>query len=383
MPRARLTDRKIKALTTSEPQTTWWDEVLTGFGIRVTEAGRKTFIVRYRSNGRRPRKTLGTYPAMTLKKAREEAKKTLSGVTVGEDPAQRMSFKELAELYLERHAKKQKKSWEEDKRQLEKDLIPAWGDRNAASIRRADVHAVLDGIVDRGSPVMANRTRALASKVFAFALGRGIVEYNPVQGVPRPGKEKTRQRVLTAAEIKTLWKALDGETDVMAAAFRLRLLTAQRGVEVHSMRWSDLDGSWWTIPASVAKNELAHRVPLSDQALAIIEALRETREGARKRRKSEWVLPSPRKGHIRSVGSAVRSIRKRTPFDWTPHDLRRTAATHMTRDLGVSRLVVSKILNHSDSSVTAIYDRASYDPEKREALDAWGVRVAEIVTESN
>ena len=116
------------------------------------------------------------------------------------------------------------------------------------------------------------------------------------------------------------------------------------------------------------------QVPLSPEALGVLESV------LKPSALSDWVFPSRRGGHVRWVQSAVREIREQTPFDWRPHDLRRTAATFMTRELGVPRLVVSKILNHADSGVTAVYDRASYDPEKRQALDAWGKLVQEIVS---
>lgn len=374
MSTVHLTDRSLKSLRTSKSRDMFWDSVLPGFGVRVTQNGRKTFVVRYRLNGKRPRVTIGSYPAFGLADARARARTILLQVGTGEDPCRAESFAALADLYLERHAKPKKRSWRYDERQLKRDLLPAWGKRKAAEIRRGDVHEILDGILDRGSPAMANRTRALISKVFNFGITRGIVEHNPAAHVPPPAKLQSRQRVLSEEEIRELWTLLDSDllTPLMAASFKLRLLTAQRGIEVLSMQWDQVDGVWWTIPPEVAKNGLAHRVPLSAQAKAVLDGIQHLSGG------TPWVFPSPRdNGPIQWVQKASRELRGETSFDWTPHDLRRTAATCMA-SMGVQRVVLSKILNHVESSVTAIYDRASYDRDKQEALIQWGTELERI-----
>jgi len=104
-----------------------------------------------------------------------------------------------------------------------------------------------------------------------FGIEREAVETNPAQRVKPPTRERSQDRVLKDEEIRAVWQALDDENPVVAGTYKLRLLTAQRGIEVLSMRWSDIDGEWWTIPAEVSKNALPHRVPLSPQALAVLE----------------------------------------------------------------------------------------------------------------
>jgi integrase len=152
------------------------------------------------------------------------------------------------------------------------------------------------------------------------------------------------------------------------------LLTAQRRGEVLSLRWQDIDGTWWTIPAEFAKNGRSHRVPLSPEAVAILARLREGAEGP-------WVFPSPTAdGPIENPQKAVQRLRTCANVrNLRLHDLRRTAASHMT-GMGISRLTVQKLLNHAERDVTAVYDRHSYDPEKRTALEAWDRRLAEIVS---
>ena len=161
------------------------------------------------------------------------------------------------------------------------------------------------------------------------------------------------------------------------------------------MEWSeiDLESAWWTIPKEKSKNKLAHRVPLSSSAVRILTSLKEAQGKLKnvRRRKSAFVFQSPRYAgeHINEVQKAWQRLRPRAAellkieppaeLDITPHDLRRTAASLMT-GMGVSRLVVGKILNHVEQGITRVYDRHSYDKEKRDALDEWASRLAVIVS---
>ncbi|MGO9264366.1 MAG: tyrosine-type recombinase/integrase [Candidatus Binataceae bacterium] len=382
--RHSLTAAFIESIKPTDKRADYWDKKLPGFGLRVTENGVKTWTAMYRHGRRLRRLTIGGYPAISLADARDAAKRALRDAQLGADPASAKreardaeSFQELAHLYLERHAKIKKRSWQEDERIIKSELVPAWGNWKVADIERKDVIALLDKIVERGAGVMANRTRALISKIYNFAiLDRGMVEHNPAYKVANPGEEHQRDRVLGNAEIRALWKALDGEPIQIAAPFRLALLTAQRRGEVLGMAWSelDLDGGWWTIPAERAKNKLTHRVPLAPQALAI---LRERRAGVAM--DTPYVFPGPRHKPISNPQKWLRRIKKISGIEFKFHDLRRTAASLMT-GIGIERLVVSKILNHVERSITAVYDRHSYDNEKRAALLKWDIRLGEIVT---
>jgi integrase len=141
------------------------------------------------------------------------------------------------------------------------------------------------------------------------------------------------------------------------------------------MRWEDISDDMWTIPAERSKNGLLHRVPLSPLALELLGE-------AKQLSASNWVFPGPKPtAHLAgdSVDHALQHSREMLKVsDLTPHDLRRTAASHMT-GLGTSRLVVAKLLNHVESGITAVYDRHGYDTEKREALEAWGRRLFKII----
>jgi integrase len=384
MSRTILTDRKVRAITPPEKgQVDYFDERLTGFALRASQGGRKSWIVTYRHAGRFRRLTIGPYPRLSLADARREASKALHAATQGRDPAEEKqvvcleeSFDELAHEYLEKHAKVHKRSWAEDDRILKRELLPRWRRVKAKSITRRHVRRILDGIMERGSPIQANRTLALVRKIFNFGMQRDMVEVNPCHGLTRPGQERQRDRVLSPDEMRKFWKALDAVTPARAAIFKLLLLTAQRVGEVLTIRRADLDlaGRWWTIPAERSKNGLAHRVPLSKQALAILQTMLKDTGDCR------WVFPSADgNGPVTTLQKAVRRIRRDTKMDFRPHDLRRTAASHMT-GVGINRLTVAKILNHAEREVTAVYDRHSYDQEKRQALEAWGARLEKIVT---
>lgn len=378
--------RALQALKPSATQVDYMCLGFEGFGIRVYPSGRKAFFVRYRRGGLR-RFNLGNFPAVSLREARAKAESILGHVAEGDDPqADRqevlgaLTFGELAASFLEKHSKHRKRSWKEDERILNRELLPAWGKLSAVAVRRRDVAWLLDKIASRPAPIMANRVRALASRIFRFAVEREIVEFNPVTGTAAPGEERKRARVLSEEEIRTLWIAWEQEGSVTSAAFRMLLLTGQRLGEVLTMRWADVSGVWWTLPPGATKNKRGHRVYLSGQAMALLEEL------ARAGRGREWVFPSPRtKKNVTSLNVATRRFRTASGVaDWSVHDLRRTVATHMGRKpLSIPRQVIGFVLGHVDGGVTAIYDRAEREPEIETALRAWGSRLEDLVRGRN
>ena len=348
------------------------DGDLPGFGIRVTANDVRSFVLTYTVEGRQRRLTIGMWPAWTATAARERAKELRRLIDQGLDPLgmeqQRRAaatFGDLAQEYLQSHAVN-KKSGHVDAATLRRDVLPVWGHLKAEDIRRRDVIQLVEQKA-RAAPIAANRLLALVRKIFNWALSRDLLESNPCLQVKAPGIERERDRVLNATEIQKLWEGL--ETAPMSpevkAILRLILITAQRPGEVCEMEGCELDEGWWTVPALKAKNGLAHRVPLSSLAL---EQLSDRATPGR------WIFPSPRGDkpiHVAALSQAVRLSREHFGIDhFTPHDLRRTAASHMA-SAGVSRLVLQKILNHVETGVTKVYDRYGYDQEKRKALDLW------------
>jgi integrase len=412
----KLTDRTIKALKPKPARYEVWADGNAGFGMRVSPAGRKSWIYLYRFEGKSRRMTLGTYPAVGLASAHVKHAQAKELLEKGDDPGslhvekrraerQAETVQNLADEYLEKWARPRKRSAAEDERILNKDVLPAWGKRKARSITRRDVILLLDGIVERGSPIQANRTLATVRKMFNFAISRDIVDATPVAMVKAPARENQRDRVLSVGEIRIFWGGLDRAP--MSAAvklvLKLQLVTAQRKGELVGAALSefDFDEGVWTVPAERVKNGIAHRVPLSPLTLELIEEARAVAKQAEiarveklpgvEPREPEWLFPSPYgNGSIKpktvnnALQIAMEPVKKgKAPAinlkNMTPHDLRRTAASGMTA-LGINRLVVSKILNHVETGVTAVYDRHAYDNEKRHALEAWAAHLEGILS---
>jgi integrase len=404
VPKLTLTARGVAALETDRPQQDFWDELTPGLVLRVTEHGRKTYVVRYRANGTHRRMTLGRHPNLTLAAAREKAREALAAAQAGEDPAlerQRLrsseaTFEALAREVLAAKAERtRRRTREERERMLEKELLPAWGNRPADSIGRRDVLELLEAIVRRGSPVAANRTLRLVQLIFNEGLRRGFptVEANPAHMMQPPGRETRRRRYLSRDEIRTVWRALEPENLHTGAVFRLALLTAQRIGSVAAMRWEDVDAAdVWTIPEERFKGRRPHLVPLSAEALAVLEGLP---------RWQEYAFPSRADAeapYMTSTGPALQRIRARTDKldvpHWTAHDFRRTFRTHATRPenpehpkdpagLGVRPAVADAVLGHKEATLG--FDRYTGDreryllSEKREALRRWGAFIREAV----
>ena len=357
----------------------YFDDSTPGLSLRITPKDTRTWSLFYRTNGIQKRLTLGRYPAMGLADARELAHDAQRTVAKGGDPAadkraarQAVTFKELAAEYIERHAKPRKKSWAEDQRQIDADLLPLWKHKLAAAVSRRDVRDLLDRMADRGASVGANRTRALVSKIYNFGLERELVDHNPANGVAKVGRERSRERVLSADELRRVWAACDTQSPHVAAWFRLRLVLAQRGGEILQMRWQDLAGQWWNLPPGFVKNKQGHRVYLNRLATGILSGFSPT-EGC------DWVFPESLMGDHKHVSRRLAGAIRANIKDFRGHDLRRTAASFMTSG-GVPRFIVARVLNHSeDRDITGVYDRYSYDREKRAALTFWGKQLRAVL----
>lgn len=362
-----------------------WDSKLTGFGLRLSQGGRRTWMVMYRHEGRLRRHKLGTYPPLTLADAREMARDKLADVQKGVDVAavkqdarDADSFGDLARRYMSEYAAvKNKASTAKEKQyMLDADLLPKWEHRQAASITRREIIELVDAIAARGAAIHANRVAALVSSIFAFALDKEILQTSPGLRIPRPGAEQARKRTLTADEIKAVWSALDEEGAVIAGIFRIALLTAQRKSEIAGMRWNelDLDAGWWTIPEERTKGGREHRVPLTPTAIDILRGL-ETEP-----HDPVYVFRGGRIGQpIQNLGKALSRVRDRSKVVFWLHNLRRTATTIMASS-GVPQFIAGRILNHADDSVTARhYNVYAYDDEKRAGLLKLEQRVLAIV----
>ncbi len=387
-----LTARMIDGVPPSDKRREVPDGLLPGLYLVVQQSGAKSWAVRYRID-RRPRKmTLGPYPRLSLAMAREAAREALRQVAEGKDPsgtaaapeppmAQRsLTFAELVESFLERHVRPRNRAStaKETERLLRRNVLPTWKGRDPASITRADVIDLLDRLVDGGAAITANRTLAALSKLFNWAMDRGVLDQSPCVRVTKPGVERSRDRVLSDDELQAIWKAA-GELGWPFGTFvQLLALTGQRRNEVAGMRWSEIDlaTAVWTIPASRTKNGRVHDVPLSDSAVRLLKGVPAIR--------GEFILTTTHRGPISGFAKAKQQIdaivvaERGQPIPaWTFHDLRRTMASGMAR-LGIALPVIEKVLNHASGSfsgVVGVYQRHDYAAEKREALDLWSSQI--------
>lgn len=373
-----------------------WDAALPGFGLRITENGNRSWILMTRLHGRLIRYTVGAYPALSLSEAREDAREAIRMVARGEDPRDRRkepdailgTFAAVAEEFISKSTAGT--GWKKEQaRLLRKHVIPVLGEKRIEEIRRGDVIALLESIVETKKPILANRTRAVVSKLFSWALDRELIEAHPCTrlGSMMP-RERKRERVLTDDEITKLWKTWESMALPFGRLAQLLLVTLQRRGEVAMMRWPDVDLKARVWRLEMTKSGHGHEVPLSALALAILRKIPHV-DG------TEFVFPAQRRGNgscdtspdsndqdwcaFSGFSKATKTAKTESGLEnWRIHDLRRTGATNMAK-LGVPKETISRVLNHAEGGVTAIYARHSYFQEKRDALEKWGRRLASIV----
>ena len=370
----RFTDRYVRSLV--EPGE-YRDAMLPGFGLRIRRNGAKRWFVRYRAAGGHRRKILGDVELVSLADARKAARALLGDISVGIDPMEErdgMTFSRLAGRYLETHAKRRKRTWREDARVIDGDLLPRWGGRPADSITRADVIELLDDVVDRGAPVMANRTRALVSKIYNWAIERDMLESNPVIGTRPPAPNRAGENVLSHSQLSQLWLECEVRGSMTAFAWQLLILTGQREQEVLGMRWSEIDGEWWDIPGERTKNRRAHRVYLAPAALTVLQ-----RAGASVMAQREHVLLGPDgTSKLANTGTMRQRACKQLGFWWTLRDIRRTVASGMA-EIGIPRHIREICLNHTPQGVHAVhYERFDYAHERADAWSRWAAHLLDI-----
>jgi integrase len=403
MGRRTFTETWIKNLRPVQIRRDFTEAGRPGFMLRVWPGGQKTFVIRYTRDGHTTPLTLGQWPAMSLAEAHEEHAAARKQFTRGLDPkverertaveaavsAKReksergVTVRNVIAEWAWHYARKNRKHPREAVRLLRVYIGEPWKKRPAKELTRRDAVLLLDKIKAR-APVMANRIRDLSAQAFTFCVSRDLIAVNPFIGVPRPGgHEAPRERKLNREEIATFWRCLDREGIEISKAVRLGLklilVTAQRPGEVTGATWDEIDikGGKWTISAARSKNGKAHEVPLTSLAVEIIEELRTLAKNR------PHLLPSVQSKLKRdeplSQRALSRALRNNQDDDgqlfggdpYTPHDLRRSAASMMTA-LGIPRLHVSKVLNHTDQDITgAVYDRHSYWTEKQRALQMW------------
>ena len=360
----------------------------------VTPAGSKTYIVEYRPGfgGRvtqKRRYTIGRHGCpWTPDTARAEAKRILSLVAAGRDPAAEKNcgrinagdtLIEVVPVYIEKYAKVKQKSWPKTLRSFNCDILPYIGKKNVSDITRQDIVYFLD-VVSIRSNSMANQALAFLRKFFNWCIERGIVNISPCTRIKPPGPIRARERVLSDGELAEVWRAADSIGGRRNAVIKLLILTAQRRDEIVYMRWSEIDffKSTLNLPGVRTKNKRAHEVPLVATALSLIKSMPRISGGHLVFSYNGETPMSGLSACKARIDALIARAREEAGIiepmpGWTFHDIRRTATTGMAR-LGIPPHIADAILNHKTGSiqgVAATYNRFGYQEERRRALEAW------------
>jgi integrase len=373
MPKRALSDLTVKrAKPPTNGQVDIFDAGYPGFALRVSYGGGKSWVYFYRIGGRLRRRSLGTYPAVTLAEARQLWRDAKHQVSLGRDPgwqrASDLNFESVAREWLKRD-QADKRSLKEVTRIVEKELIPEWGQRSIRDIRRHDILVLSDRIADRGATTMARRVMAYVHRLFRWAKSRDLIESNPATDLPKPGREVARDRVLTDAELAAVWKAAVEIGWPYGPAAQLLILTGARRAEIAELKWSEIHGNTIKLSGARTKNAEPHDMPLSEQALDVLSRMPRIAG-------SEYVFGKPLRSGAWSNAKIKFSAAKIQP--WRIHDLRRTVSTGMN-ELGTEPHIVEAVLGHTIKGVAGVYNRAKYEAAKRAALEAWGSHVMALV----
>lgn len=382
---AHLTKRLIKSLEyegINNARYVVWDDKLTGFGVRVYPSGLKAYVLLFRIEGRQRQFTIGKCESLTLAQARKRATKHLVGIGEGSDPlndrtarAQAPTVKALCNMYKQDHPGDERKSWKENQSRIDRHLS-AWANHKVVNISTADI-SVLHRRVGAATPYEANRLLALLSKMFSLAEQWGFVppgHVNPCRGIKKY-PEQSRDRWVTPEEMPRLAKAIECEKDLyVQAAIWLYIFTGMRKSEVLSLKWTNVDllANQITLSGENTKSGRSLYLPMSKPVIDIFHALTR-REG------NPHVLPGRIQGsHLININKAWGRIKTKAKLeDVRLHDLRRTVGSMLAQS-GASLHLIGKVLNHANTSTTAIYAHFAQD-QVREALDNHGEAILKLI----
>ena len=393
--RGKITKAAVDALSVGDILT---DTEVKGFVARRLPSGIVTYGLRYRASGKQRWFAIGLHGRITPDQARRLAKKRTGEVADDRDPtAERETERAkaraassaptvdaLLDMFLARHVRKNLRSAGQIERVFDKHVRQRIGRNPLSELRRRDIVEMLDAVEDGSGPVMADQTLAHLRRAFNWWAARDDAFVPPIVGGMARTKpaERARTRVLEDEDINDLWAALDA-ADVPAAFpkfVRVLLLTGQRRNEVARMRWEEIDGPIWTIPAERRKRSVANTVPLTETVLHLLGASQNegfvfsTTDGRR--------AFSGFSKAKRALDKAIAEVRKGRAAmrPWVLHDLRRTARSLMSR-AGVTADIGERVIGHVIPGVRGVYDRHSFLEEKKEALTKLAALIERIIRE--
>jgi integrase len=351
-------------------------DVREGFALRVMPSGAKTFLYIYTLNGKRKELNLGNYPEVTLATATEKYQEAHIKFNNDVDPKYKEPAKELvtfqhfSNLYLAEYSKTHHSiSWHKTiKLSLENDVLPYWKDKDIKDIKRVDGIELLERVAKRAPGQAANVHKA-ARGVLDYALQRGHIEYNVLVGLSKPVpalRPKSRDRVLTEAEIKHVWHSLDDSP--IGRALKLILVTAQRPGEVSGMHTQEIQGNVWTIPQERAeKGKGDHIVYLTTTAVNLTKGIVDF----------DGLIFDVQRNSLSQFLS--RNNKYLDLPRWTPHDLRRTARTFMAK-IGIIDEHAEAVIAHCKQGIKQVYNKYDYQEEKKAALIKWEAELLRIIS---
>jgi integrase len=380
-----MTKSAIDELDVAEKDTVYWDQGLPGFGVKVTPRGRKVFIVMYRLGGagsRLRKYTIGPYGRVTLPMARAQAQKIFAARLDGRDPAEEKKqarrrlvvdqVEDLVETFIRERLSKVRTARRLSNR-LRRDLIPYWGAKSVHDIKKRDVIDLVSKISERNSHAGYRLLKTLKT-FFRWCVGRAVIEASPAEGLSTDYREVSRDRVLTDNELAAIIVAARKTPWPYGGIVEFLALTGQRREEVAQASSGEIDAEarTWCIPGDRTKNRKAHIVHLSEPAWRVISG----------HLTGKYIFPTSTGRYFQAYSQSKRLLDELSGIrGWRLHDLRRTIVSGMAR-MGIPPHVADKILNHQSgtiSGVAAVYQRHDFLAERKDALDRWGVHVAELV----
>lgn len=361
-----MTQARVGKLPTpSSGQIIYYEDKMPGFGVRISQGGSKSFILRRKVDGRAQLITLGRFPGLNVDTARKIATEMIGDIARGQNPqdAKRARRDEttlgkLFKDYMDTHAKLHTRTWQKEQRRFERHLHK-WRNRKLSTILRRDIKQLHGRIGKENGHYAANRLIQLLGAVFQHGLNEGLMDgENPARGITKFLEEK-RDRFLQPEEVGLFFEALGKEPNETIRDYILvSLLTGARRSNVLSMRWDEVDlgNGVWTIPAGKSKNFEKMSLPLHAFALELLA-------GRKDQVNSEWVFPGPgREGHLVEPKKGWKRILDRAGIqNLRLHDLRRTLGSWQAAR-GSSLAIIGKSLGHRSVAATLIYSRLNLDP---------------------